>query len=572
MGISVSPPDQAKRHLRLSTPLSSGGIELIPIGMAGSEAMSTLFRYELRVSCHGKHDLQPKQLVTENVTMVLVKEDQSFRYFNGIVSELEALGRSQAGEKSEYRLTVVPALWLLEHTHDYRILQDVDIKDIIAQVLKPYAGSIHYQLHLTQPHARRRFVVQHDESDLTFLLRWLREENVAFYFTHENGKHCVHFVDAPGELEPMQPATLLLQPPTSAQTGLLSWTHGGRFVPGKAEANSYNYKSPSTSLAASASVPAAAVEVARAQEYARYRYTGGYGSAPEGSDDAARWALRGAERHRTVHGTATYHQLEVGRHFTVAHADGGDWYDNGKEFTLTALEFEVSDMDGGREPMVCRFTAVPKGTLVYPASVGWPMIHGLQTARVVGPDGEEVHTDALGRVKVRFHWDRRGNPDGAAHETTCWLRVMQSFAGPGFGAHFTPRVGQEVVVAFEGGNPDRPFVLGALYHDEHRPPYSGKPTQSGIKTRSTKGGGESNCNEIRFDDQKGSEQLYVQAEKNMDVTVKANETRTIGKKLRIQAGQEIELVVGGSVIKITGGKIEISSGVVDIDGGAVQIN
>jgi len=194
----------------------------------------------------------------------------------------------------------------------------------------------------------------------------------------------------------------------------------------------------------------------------------------------------------------------------------------------------------------------------------------MQTAVVTGPPAEEIHSDAHGRVKVQFHWDRLGKKDD---NTSCWLRVMQSFAGPGFGAHFTPRVGQEVVVAFENGNPDRPFVMGALYHTENPPPYAEhKGTRSGIRTRSTKNGAAINCNELYFEDTKDQEEVYFQAEKDLNAHIKNNETRKIENTLHIQAGEKIRLEVGGSVIEMTPEGITISAIEVKIDGTPVLIN
>lgn len=573
MGAPVSEPTQAKRHIRLATPL--GDDVLIPISVRGHEAMSSLFRFDLRVYSTQKLDLQPGELIAQPVTLALVKPDQSFRYFNGIVSELEALGRRQLGKQAEYRLTVVPALWLLSHTRDYRVFQDIDVADLIREVLHPYRDEIKYQINLRQSHPKRRFLTQHRESDLDFLLRWLRKENVAFYFTHSNGQHALHFVDDPNVLPPLDPQELLLQPDTAAHEQLSGWCHSSRFVPGAAEQCSFNYKQPDAPVSASAPPAGELAAIPRTREIGRYRYAGSFGNAIEANADTRRWQIRGAERHQVVHGAGSYHHLEVARHFKASHPQKGGWADEGKEFTLFEVAFEASDQEPGGEPFLATFSALPRGGLIYPASAGWPLIHGLQTAVVVGPPGEEIHTDALGRVKVRFHWDRLGNEKGQPHETSCWLRVMQQgFAGPGYGFQATPRIGQEVVVAFEEGNPDRPFILGTLYHELHRPPYPGpgKASQYGIKGRSTKGGGPNNFNELRFDDKKGQEEIFVQAERDLNVDVKRNETRDVGDSFTLTAKNKIHLQVAGNTITIDKSGIKITGGVVDIDGQPVQIN
>jgi len=574
MGNAVINPTQDKRHIRLATPL--GDDVLIPVSVQGTESMSALFRYDLRVFSAKRHDLQPKDLIGKPATIGLVREDQTLRYFNGIISEFEALGRRKVGSESEYRLAVVPALWLLSHTHDCRIFQNVDIKDLINAVLKDYADHIPYKIELSEPHPKRRFITQHAESDLNVLLRWLRKENVAFYFTHEDGKHTLHFVDNPQDLKPLDPDVLILQPATAGHSSITSLTESSQFAPGKAVQSTYNYRDPAAPITATAPASGEAAEITLATDIARFRYAGTYGNPSEADADTQRWLLRGLERRRMVHGSATYHHLEVGRTFSVLHAQEGEWFGKGKTFAITEINFHAHDQEGGGTPFAVAFSAVPKGDLIYPAEIGWPTIHGLQTAVVVGPEGEEIHTDELGRVKVRFHWDRRGaEQEGQKHETTCWLRVMQpAFAGPGYGMQMIPRVGQEVVVAFENGNPDRPFILGALYHENHKPPYGGpgKTTQYGIKGRSTKKGGTNNFNELRFDDKKGQEEIYIQAERDLNVDVKRNHTETVGDTLTITAKTMIHLQVGGNTITIDGSGIKITGGVVDIDGTPVQIN
>ncbi len=574
MDSAVIAPTQTKRHIRLATTL--GDDVLIPISVRGTEAMSALFRYDLQVYSTKRHDLQPKDVIAKPVTIGLVREDQTLRYFNGIVSEFEALGRRKVGSESVYRMTVVPALWLLSHTYDYRIFQDVDVKDLINIVLADYADHISYKIEFSEPHPKRRFITQYAESDLNVLLRWLRKENVAFYFTHEDGKHTLHFIDNPRNVKPHAPETLILQPPTAGHSSIVGLTQHAEFVPGRAAQNTYNYRDPDAPVFATVDATGEAAEITLATKIGRYRYTDTYLSASDAGTDTQRWLIRGMERRQVVRGTATYHLLEVGKTFTVVHAQVGEWLGKGKSFTLTEISFHASDQEGGEAPFTIDFAAVPKGELVYPAKIGWPVVHGLQTAVVVGPEGEEIHTDELGRVKVRFHWDRRGvEQEGQQHETSCWLRVMQpAFAGPGFGMQMIPRIGQEVVVAFENGNPDRPFIIGALHHENHKPPYGGpgKTTQYGIRGRSTKQGGTGNYNELRFDDKKGAEEIFIQAERDLNANIKRNETRAIGEVLHIKAGSKILLEVGGSVIEITGGRIRIDSAVVDIDGNPVEIN
>ncbi|MEJ2743625.1 MAG: type VI secretion system tip protein TssI/VgrG, partial [Gammaproteobacteria bacterium] len=269
-------------------------------------------------------------------------------------------------------------------------------------------------------------------------------------------------------------------------------------------------------------------------------------------------------------------------------------------FTLIDVKYHIDALTSG---FSCDIEAIQQGELVYPEAT-FPKINSLQTALVTGPANEEIHTDEHGRIKVQFHWDRHNQHD---EHSSCWLRVMQSFAGPGFGAHFTPRIGQEVVIAFENGNPDRPFVLGALYHPENVPPYAEhNGTRAGLRTHSTKSTDASRYNELYFEDKLGAEEIYVQAERdhthlvkhNLSTTVGNDKTQKIannestavgknaqrnigdtytveagngikikaGNEITLEAGKEISLKVGGSTINLTSGKIEISGAVVLVKG------
>ncbi|MFT6987543.1 MAG: type VI secretion system secreted protein VgrG, partial [Psychromonas sp.] len=172
------------------------------------------------------------------------------------------------------------------------------------------------------------------------------------------------------------------------------------------------------------------------------------------------------------------------------------------------------------------FTFMPLANMYRPPMVYQrPVMHGPQSALVTGPSGEEIYIDEFGRIKVQFMWDKEGKKD---ENSSCFIRVMQSFAGNGWGSSFIPRIGHEVIVTFLDGDPDRPIVTGSVYNGNNKPPYDSK-TQNGIKTHSTKGGSSDNYNEIRFEDKKSSEQLYIQAEKDLDTYIKNNETLTVDK-------------------------------------------
>jgi type VI secretion system secreted protein VgrG len=419
-------------------------------------------------------------------------------------------------------------------------------------------------------------------------------DGIGFVVEHANGSHTVRFFDTPDALPDVTPdRTLKLQSGTPAHEHLSTWQHQGRFATGRFVQRSYNYKQPRKLLQGESTAHAGVLALARTSEMEQYAYSENYTSLPDGHRHVSHVMGCDTERYQTATGRGTYRSLQPGRHFSVRQMPEGDWVHAGAEFTLTRVTFMANEsIEGSGFQMA--FEALPRGEMLYPLSRR-SVVASLQTATVTGPAGEELFTDSLGRIKVRFHWDR--DTDKPGENATCWLRVMQALAGPGFGAQFTPRIGQEVVVAFENGNPDRPFVLGALYHAEHQPPYaSHHGTRSGIRTRSSKGGAASNCNELYFEDATGREELFFQAEKDLNGIIKHDETRRVGndqtieirqnknerignnatqriaENLVVEAGTSIVLRVGGSAVEITGSRIAVRSAVVDIDGDNVQIN
>ncbi|MGH1441591.1 MAG: type VI secretion system Vgr family protein [Cellvibrionaceae bacterium] len=584
---------QAKRNIRLNTSL--GPLALIPETLECNQMMSSGFSISVKAFSESLHELDPKDLVGTAATVGIVQADNSLLYLNGFVQQFSALGSSRAGEATQYAIKIVSWLEMfLSKRTDCRIFQSKKVDDVISDIFKQYGADASFKIDIKSPRAVKRYWVQYNETDLAFFKRLCLLEGLAFYFGHENGSHTLHIVDSAEFLADLAPKKVRLQSHSSSHEHLTNWQTSGRFASGKFEQRAYNYKTPSAPVVVNNTVSTPVSETPRVLEMESYVYGDSHHSNGDGKSHVAARANKSVERAQVWTGRGDCRNLSVGKHFELELADGswffgGQFKDKGKTFTLTKVNLSANNDTGS---VACSIEAVPQGELVYP-NAKFPTINGLQTAVVTGPKGEEIHMDPEGRIKVQFHWDRQGKQD---ENTTCWLRVMQSFAGPNFGSQFTPRIGQEVVVAFENGNPDRPFVIGALYHPENPPPYKDhKGTRNGIRTRSTKGGGTANCNELYFEDTKGSEEVYFQAEKDHNALVKndqqikighnkaqqvvknetnkvgENYTINVGKKLLIEAGQEIKLQVGGSTITITGSKIDISAGVVDING-AIKLN
>lgn len=614
---------QDKSLVRVSTVLPDNA--LVATRLSVSETLSKGFTIGITAFSEKHHNLTAEDLVGTPLTAVLVQQDNSLRYFNGYVQEISATGSERAGQRSTYKLTVVSWLQLLlGKSQDNRIFQDKNVKQIIEEIFKPLGSIANYKFNISGAHPAWRYCTQYNETDLNFFNRLCQREGLAYYFLHENGAHTLHIIDAANirSLEDNKPKVVEVQAGTPAFDHLSHWQSTGKFVAGKYSQRSYNYLKPKQLLEGSEAIKGNALSIPKVAEVEHYTYTEQFFTPEEGKTEVEKQGY-GASQATVAQGAGNCRHLKVGHNIKVALPQGAKFADKDKEFTLTNVSINADDISG---VMNCFIEALPKGDLIFPQGTP-PSINSLQTALVTGPKGEEVHTDELGRIKAQFHWDRLGKKD---ENSTCWLRVMQGFAGNNYGAHFTPRIGHEVVVAFENGNPDRPFVIGSLYHQENKPPYSEQlGSRSGVRTRSTKGAGDTNYNELYFEDDKGKEEVYFQAEKDFNAVVKNDESRQVGndqasaikndrkmdvgndhtetiknkqtitvgkdqqnniknnqttevgnksvhkvgKELVLEAGSKIVLKVGGSSIEITGSKISIkSSGKVDVDGGKVQLN
>jgi type VI secretion system secreted protein VgrG len=279
--------------------------------------------------------------------------------------------------------------------------------------------------------------------------------------------------------------------------------------------------------------------------FAVYDYPGDY-FEPDQADRHAKMRLEELQsRHEVLQGVTNARGLSVGAVFELKKHPRGD---QNRKYLITDLTLSVDGGDftsggGGEEFFNCHFTAIPSSTQYRPVrATPKPVIQGIQTATVVGPSGEEIHTDKYGRVKVQFHWDRYGKSD---ENSSCWVRVAQASAGKKWGAIYIPRMGQEVVVEFLEGDPDRPLITGSVYNDEQQVPYDlpTEKTKSTLKSNSSKGG--VGFNEIRLEDKKDKEQVFIHAERNMDVRVKNDSMERVIGNRHLIAGWEKDGSKGG---------------------------
>jgi len=505
---------QDERLISIETPLAKD--ELLLTSFQGSEHISKIFEFQLDVISYNLQ-LVPEKLIGEKVT-ITIQNDQE-RTFNGYVSHFY-FGEIKSNNLREYRLTIVPWLWFLSKTQNQRIFQNKNTKDIVSQVFDDL-GFKDYEFK-TSTGTLREYCVQYGESDLNFVSRLLEEDGFAYFFKQEEQNHKLIIVDKKNAYENCVEAEVTYSKGNQPQTQINSWEHKYEFRKGKWTLNDYNFKEPAKLLLEEIKSQS---KFSNVSKFEHYEYPAMYDTAA--GKDLVRVRMEAEESPLdTIKGASDCSTFYAGGKFKLTKHETKN--ENG-EYIITAIHHSAYDTsyysgNDGQSQYRNNFVCIPAEVHYRPLQTHIkPVMKGPQTAVVTGPKGEEIYIDEHGRIKVQFMWDREGKKD---ENTTCFLRVVQSWAGNGWGSSFIPRIGHEVIVNFLDGDPDRPLVTGSVYNGANKPVYPSK-TQSGIKTRSTKDGSTANFNELRFEDKKGSEQIYVHAEKDMDTMIENNETLTI---------------------------------------------
>ena len=517
---------QENRLIAIDTPL--GKDVLLLAGFRGSEGISRLFNFELAMVSEN-HSISFADIVGKNVTVSVVLADESARYFNGVISRF-AQGRG-GGEKggdprfSSYRATMVPWPWLLTRTADSRIFQKLSVPDIIEKIFKE-KGFNDFKVKLQGSYAKRDYCVQYRETDFNFVTRLLEEEGIHYFFEHEKGKHTLVLADSSQENKPcpkQKSARYQLSGEGRMEEDVITGLDRMQEIrPAKYTLNDFNFEMPNTDL--KVNVPSS--QKLGPGEREIYDYPGMYAKKNEG-DRLARIRMEEEEAQiTTIVGSSNCRSFTSGYRFTLTSFFRGDM--NNKDYVLASIEHGAEQGWEDKSDLTYsnRFTCVPFDVPFRPPRLTpKPVVHGSQTAIVVGPKGDEIYTDEHGRVKVQFHWDREGKKD---ENSSCWIRVAQVWAGANWGAMYIPRIGQEVIVDFLEGDPDRPIITGRVYHGVNKPPYPlpGEKTKSTIKSNSTLGGG--GFNELRFEDKKGTEEIFLHGQKDWTIAILNDKNQTIG--------------------------------------------
>jgi type VI secretion system secreted protein VgrG len=511
------------RLMEIATPL---GEDLLFHSMTARESLGCLSEFEVNL-LSARNDIPFDKVLSANVTVKVALATGGPRFFNGFVTRFALTGAR--GRYHQYQASVRPWLWYLTRTSNSRIFQKKKVPDILKEVFgeHPIAD---FKSELSGTYREWEYCVQYRETDFNFISRLMELEGIYYYFKHIEGRHTLVLSDSytahsayEGYSEISFRALARLRP---GQEAITEWRVGQEVQPGRYTLKDYYFEGPGIDRTAKSTTE----RKYQLSDYEMFDYPGKYVTVSEG-EHYARTRLEEAQaQFEIAHGLTNCRGVCSGSLFKLKSHHRGD---QAREYLIveTNQQFEYNEyetLEAKGTDYHCAFTAISSRQAFRPVRMTpKPVVQGPQTAIVVGPSGQEIYTDKYGRVKVQFHWDRYGKAD---ENSSCWIRVSQSWAGKRWGAMFVPRIGQEVIVDFLEGDPDQPIITGRVYNGESMPPYAlpDEMTKSTVKSYSSKGGG--GFNEIRFEDKKGEEQLFLHAERNQDNRVKKDSLEWIGNE------------------------------------------
>ncbi len=499
--------------------------------LVGEERLSALFLFE--VECLSlRIDMDMETLLGKDMALEIACTEGESRYLHGHIFHVEFSGRDSQTEKYNlYRFFLRPALWYLTMNRDCRIWQGYTLPDIIMSVLAEYHFSVENLLCCSyQPHEN---CVQYQESAFDFISRLMEHEGIYYYFKHHAAGHVMVLCDAPQAHGPFPGyETIAYEQPgfgvTELGEGIRRWSMSHRITPELCSLDDYDFRKPRAQL----------LEVCRnkasfaALKTGVFDWPGRYQDNRHGQFLAQirQQALEAGQQ--TMSGLATARGMAPGFTFTLLNfprpAVMAGYLITGMRYRLRDFRFQngvsssVSSPEEARAEFVADVEAVPAEVTWRPARVTpWPKTHGPQTAEVTGPRGQSIWTDKYGRVKLRFRWDRHGAGDDTG---SCWVRVSSGWAGWKYGSQQVPRVGEEVIVDFINGDPDRPIVTGRVYNEEALPPWElpAHATRMGMMSRS-KAGGRDNASYLYLEDSPGQETFAMHAERDMTISVEGDQ-------------------------------------------------
>ncbi|MDX2132080.1 MAG: type VI secretion system tip protein TssI/VgrG [Planctomycetota bacterium] len=587
---------QANRAIGISTPLADDVLLLQGFSMTEELGRPFVAHLELRSE---QGEIDPNAILGGNVTIRVNLPNGENRFINGFIARFSQEEYQGDEASNKFRATMVPWLWFLTRAAGCRIFQNKSVPDIVKQVFDDLKFT-DYEFKTTGTYAEREYVVQYRETSFNFISRLLEEEGIYYWFKHENGKHTMILNDTPARHEPNEHyAEVKYVGDETSSVGEervwdLSVEH--QVQPGTTAMIDFDFTAPTKNLYVKREDPKQHPQAA----FEIFDFPGRYKEFADGETYAAIRNEELACQHVVTRLVGNVRGITAGSKFTLTDyplaSRNAEYVCTSVSCSVQVDEYEMGKSGDGEGVFQSAFTCIPADVQFRPArTTPRPHVAGPQTAIVVGPDGEEIFTDpdAFGRVKVHFHWDWKEKAD---ENCSCWVRVSQNWAGKRWGALFLPRVGQEVIVDFLEGDPDCPVITGRLYNKDNMPPYAlpDNKTMSTIKTNSSKGG--EGFNELRFEDKKGEEQIFMHAEKNFDLRVKNDmfvtvlhdrhdivendhvihikhdTSRLIDNDLKEEIANDRNVKVGGKeAVEIAGSKsLSVAGDVIEEFGGAMS--
>ncbi|MFJ1312099.1 type VI secretion system tip protein TssI/VgrG [Agrobacterium sp. P15N1-A] len=548
---------QASRVLKVKSPL--GEDQLLPERLTVEEGVSQLFDIRLTVRAK-KEAVKPEELIGRLVDVsVEVQQGDGEegsgirRPFNGLVTELHEGMPITRGMRS-YALTIRPQMWLLSRRSDCRIWMDKTAVEVVETLFSEHGIPAPDTSGIISPPPAQHYSVQWNETDLDYLTRRFEEDGLFYWFSHEDGSHKLHVADsASGWLGPSPAAqgegTVRLAQGSSDRNHINDWARRFSYVSGQRAGADWNFETPGM---VPGTMTPSLVQMPDATKRELYEYPARIKTVEE-AERAQKLRTQSIEAdHDRVFGSSTSRILEAGRRFTpyeVAHPEHAY-----EEHVIIRASHNIVDLSyetNGNEPEYRNhFEAIPARVPLTPhRSTKRPRIEGTQVAIVAGPEGEEIHPDQYGRIKLWFPWDRKAKKDGT---DTCWVRVAQNWAGSTWGGQIIPRIGMEVMVAFVDGDPDRPLVTGVVPNARQTVPYElpANKTKSVFRTNTHKGQG---FNELRFEDEALQEEIRITAQRDMNTIIHNNESKiSMNNSSSAVLNNKLSEVLGDSVTSVSG--------------------
>ena len=497
--------------------------------LEGEEALSEAFTFTVTLLSHDPH-IDRHALLGQPVTVAIPCHGPlATRYLNGKITSVQVQREQQQDTHySVYSLTMEPDLWPMKHDSNLRIFQHQTVPQMIKTLLQENRVAVEDLL--VAQYRQWEYCVQYQESSFSFISRLMELEGIYYFFRHQQDRHVMVLMDRAEQHRPLPGYETIPwhATPSGSVTddeGVSRWAFAERVTPGICSLDDYDFRKPHAWMLQARQNPQSPLP----GEIDVYNWPGHFVEPQQGEHYASVRQQIWQAWHQHIHGQGTTLGIAPGYTFSLQQAP---WLDDSNTFLTIRAHYSLEEKgyasgDEGRAQQCILFSVIPSATpFRAPVVTPWPKTCGPQTARVVGPPGESIWTDKYGRIKVKFHWDRQGKGD---ETSSCWVRVSSAWAGQGFGGVQIPRVNDEVVIDFINGDPDRPLVTGRVYNAACMPPWTlpAAATQMGFLSRS-KDGSPDNANALRFEDKAGAEQLWLQAERNMDIHIKRDASQHIG--------------------------------------------